>query len=60
VIWFPTPLRWTEPSRPAWTPGPATGAPLLVMAGHSALLSADGPVHEKCWPRIALTLMPQP
>src|SRR5271154_4223272 len=40
----PTPWRKTRPSRARLTPGPATGLPLVVMAGHSAFLSFDGPV----------------
>ena len=42
---MPTPLRLTVPSSLRDTPRPATGLPLVVMAGHSAFLSLEGPVH---------------
>jgi hypothetical protein len=37
----------TVPSSLALTPAPATGAPVVVTAGHSALWSLDGPVQAR-------------
>jgi hypothetical protein len=47
ATWSPTPLCRTEPRRASLTLGLAKGAPLVVMAGHSAVLSLDGSVQAR-------------
>ncbi len=54
------PARCTVPSSFCDTPGPATGLPLVVMAGHSACLSPDGPVHSRVPTGVFTGLLVQP